>query len=148
MCVTGQVTSRGRRSVPLDDRTVGRLRARQEVQALERVAWGAAWHDSGLVFTREDGQPLRPEYITRYFQRLAAAAGLPVIRLHDLRHTNASIALAAGVDLKVVSDRLGHSTTTPTTITADLCTKRQPQRRQGGRRPHRGRADVRRLDSS
>jgi integrase len=105
--------------VPLDNRTVGRLRAHQEVQSLERAAWGAAWNDSGLVFTREDGRPLRPEYVTRHFQRLAAEAGLPVIRLHDLRHTNASIALTAGVDLKVVSDRLGHSTTA---ITADLYT--------------------------
>jgi integrase len=105
--------------VPLDDHTVGRLRALKEVQALERAAWGAGWHDSGLVFTREDGRPLRPEYVTRHFQRLAAEAGLPVIRLHDFRHTNASIALAAGVDIKVVSDRLGHSTTA---ITADLYT--------------------------
>jgi hypothetical protein len=62
---------------------------------------------------------LRPEYVARHFQRLIAEAGLPVIRLHDHRHTNASIALAAGVDIKVVSDRLGHSTTA---ITADLYT--------------------------
>jgi integrase len=103
----------------VDPGSVDRLRAHKEVQTLERAAWGAAWHDSGLVFTREDGRPLRPEYVTRHFQRLAAEAGLPVIRLHDLRHTNASIALAAGVDIKVVSDRLGHSTTA---ITADLYT--------------------------
>jgi hypothetical protein len=57
--------------------------------------------------------------VTRHFQALARKAGLPPIRLHDLRHTNASIALAAGVDIKVVSDRLGHSTTA---ITADLYT--------------------------
>jgi integrase len=62
----------------------------QKVQALEHATWGAAWHDSGLVFTREDGRRLRPEHATRHFQRLAAEAGLPVIRLHDLRHTNAS----------------------------------------------------------
>ncbi|HEY8821869.1 MAG TPA: tyrosine-type recombinase/integrase, partial [Dermatophilaceae bacterium] len=51
---------------------------------------------------------MRPEYATRHFQALALKAGLPVIRLHDLRHTNASLALSAGVDLKVVSERLGH----------------------------------------
>jgi len=112
-------TRRGARVVPLDDGAVGRLRNHQEIQELERVAWSDAWHDSGLVFTREDGQLLRPEYVTRHFQKLAADAGLPVIRLHDLRHTNATIALAAGVDIEVVSDRLGHSTTA---ITADLCT--------------------------
>jgi integrase len=63
--------------------------------------------------------PLRPEYVTRHFQALAEKARLPVIRLHDLRHTNASLALSAGVDLKVVSERLGHS---QLAITADLYT--------------------------
>ena len=62
---------------------------------------------------------MRPEYATRDFQALALKAGLPVIRLHDLRHTNASLALSAGVDLKVVSERLGHS---QLAITADLYT--------------------------
>jgi Phage integrase family len=51
-------TRRGARVVPLDDGTVGRLRAHHEVQALERAAWDAGWHDSGLVFTREDGRSL------------------------------------------------------------------------------------------
>jgi integrase len=64
----------GARVVPFDDHTVDRLRAHQEIQALERVAWGSAWHDSGLVFTREtadrcdlntshgisNGLPMRP----------------------------------------------------------------------------------------
>jgi integrase len=58
-------TRRGARVVPLDDGTVGRLQAHREVQALERAAWDAGWHDSGLVFTREDGRSLRPEYVTR-----------------------------------------------------------------------------------
>ena len=56
---------------------------------------------------------------TRHFQHLAREAGLPPLRLHDLRHTNASLALQAGVDLKVVSDRLGHS---QISVTADLYT--------------------------
>ena len=68
---------------------------------------------------REDGRPLRPEYATRHFQALARAAGLPGIRLHDLRHTSPSLALAAGIDTKVVSERLGHATVA---ITADLHT--------------------------
>jgi integrase len=72
-----------------------------------------------VISTLGHGRSLRPEYVTRHFQKLADDAGLPVIGLHDLRHTNASIALAAGVDIKVVSDRLGHSTTA---ITADLYT--------------------------
>lgn len=112
-------TKRGQRLVPIDSGTVDMLRRQRETQDLERVAWGLAWNDAGLVFTREDGRPLRPEYVTRHFQQLAETAGLPVIRLHDLRHTNASLALAAGVDLKVVSERLGHS---QLAITADLYT--------------------------
>jgi site-specific recombinase XerD len=83
------------------------------------IAWGPVWNDAGLVFTREDGRPLRPEYATRHFQALAEQAGLPAIRLHDLRHTNASLALEAGVEMKVVSDRLGHS---QISVTADLYT--------------------------
>jgi integrase len=112
-------TKRGDRVVYLDAETVAMLRRQRETQDLERTAWGPAWNEAGLVFTREDGSALRPEYVTRRFQSLAQNAGLPVIRLHDLRHTNASLALDAGVDLKVVSERLGHS---QIAITADLYT--------------------------
>jgi len=112
-------TKRGQRLIPIDAETVAMLRRQRETQNLERVAWGPAWNEAGLIFTREDGRPLRPEYATRHFQALALKAGLPVIRLHDLRHTNASLALSAGVDLKVVSERLGHS---QLAITADLYT--------------------------
>jgi integrase len=112
-------TKRGTRVIPIDDDTVAILRRHKEMQVVEHTAWGPAWNDAGLVFTREDGRPLRPEYATRHFQALAAKAGLPAIRLHDLRHTNASLALEAGVEMKVVSDRLGHS---QISVTADLYT--------------------------
>ena len=82
--------------MPIDDESVAMLRRPREGQDVERVAWGPAWNDAGLVFTRENGLPLRPEYATRHFQALVQDAGLPAIRLHDLRHTNASLALAAG----------------------------------------------------
>jgi integrase len=112
-------TKRGTRLIPIDDDTVAILRRHQEMQDVERSAWGPAWNDAGLVFTREDGRALRPEYATRHFQALAQQSGLPAIRLHDLRHTNASLALEAGVEMKVVSDRLGHS---QISVTADLYT--------------------------
>ena len=95
------------------------LRRHREGQTVERLAWGPAWNDAGLVFTRENGLPLRPEYATRHFQALVEEAGLPAIRLHDLRHTNASLALLAGVEMKVISERLGHS---QISVTADLYT--------------------------
>ncbi len=95
------------------------LHRHAEQQDRERVSWGAAWQDLGLVFTRADGSLLRPDAVTHRFAQLVDRAPVPKIRLHDLRHTHASLALSAGVDLKVVSDRLGHSTTA---ITADLYT--------------------------
>ena len=104
------------RRVALDEDCVTALRAHKARQTAERRAWGAAWVETGLVFTREDGSALHPEYVTRHFERLARDAGLPPIRLHDLRHGAATLALAGGADLKTVSEMLGHSTIT---ITAD-----------------------------
>jgi integrase len=62
------------------------------------------------MFTREDGEALHPEVVTRLFRQAVKKAVLPAIRLHDLRHTHATLALQAGVHPKVVSERLGHAT--------------------------------------
>jgi integrase len=102
-------TSRGRRSVSLDAYTVASLTRHRKRQAEERLALGLGGR-SELVFTRSDGAPLRPQYVTRAFASLARKAGLQVIRVHDLRHTSATLALTAGVHPKIVSERLGHST--------------------------------------
>jgi len=87
-------TRSGARVVALDAGTTAALAKHKAEQAKERVAWGDAVVENDLVFTRENSEPLRPEYVTHAFRRLAANAGLPPIRLHDLRHTNASLALA------------------------------------------------------
>jgi integrase len=116
-------TDSGARTVTLDRRTVEVLRRWREHQVEERRTWGAAWHDTGLLFTREDGSQLHPDTATTVFEQLHRAAGLPPIRLHDLRHTAASLALAAGVPLKVVSEQLGHSSLA---ITADTYTSVLP----------------------
>lgn len=121
-------TRSGDRVVPLDAGTVGALRRHRDQQSDERLKWGSAYVESGLVFTRENGEPLNPSWVTHVFQRLAAEAGLPPIRFHDLRHTSASLALVAGVPIKVVSHRLGHSTTA---ITADLYTHVVPEVARG-----------------
>jgi integrase len=73
------------------------------------MASGPGWIENDLVFTREDGNPIDPDGFSKRFGRLTRRAGLPRIRLHDLRHTHASIMLAAGVHAKVVQERLGHS---------------------------------------
>jgi integrase len=112
-------TRSGVRTVVFHADLADALREHARRQAAEREAWGGAWVESDLIFTRENGDVLRPEYVTHLFQRLVLRAELPRIRFHDLRHTNASIALAAGLAMKTVSDRLGHSTTV---ITSDLYT--------------------------
>lgn len=103
--------------------TVAVLNAHQAAQAAERLAWGSGYADHGLVFAREDGTPLRPEYVTRHFLVLSSEAGLPRIVLHGLRHTWATHALAAGVDMLVVSRHLGHSSLA---LTADTYTRVLP----------------------
>jgi len=95
------------------------LRQHRRRQDVERAAWENAWVEHGLVFARENGDLLRPDVVTHTFGKLVKAADVPQIRLHDLRHTHASLAAAAGVDIKIVSDRLGHSTTH---ITSNLYT--------------------------
>jgi len=65
--------------------------------------------DDDLVFSRLDGMPLRPNTVTRAWKTLAARAGLKAIRLHDARHTHASIMLKQGIHPKIVQERLGHS---------------------------------------
>ncbi|MFG2285055.1 tyrosine-type recombinase/integrase [Streptomyces sp. NPDC048595] len=85
---------------------------------------GAAWKDTGRVFTNEDGSWLRPGKVTETFERLVSASGLPPIRLHDLRHGAAALALAGGVDMKSVSEMLGHSSIK---ITSDICTSVLPE---------------------
>jgi integrase len=62
------------------------------------------------VFTAEDGSALDPESISRWWLLAVKSSLLPKIRLHDLRHTHATLALQAGIHPKVVSERLGHAT--------------------------------------
>jgi integrase len=108
--VEGQPKSGRGRAVALDAGTVAKLREHRKCQLEERLAWGPAYAAEDYVFTREDGVPYSPDHVTRAFRKAVKRAGLPPIRLHDLRHTWASLALAAGVNPKVVSERLGHAT--------------------------------------
>jgi integrase len=110
-------TSRSRRTVMLPAIALEALRRRKAAQAAARLAAGSAWQDQArIVFTDAVGRPLRPDAVSAAFRATAARLGLPV-RLHDLRHTAASLLLAAGVPLKVVSETLGHSSIA---ITADV----------------------------
>jgi len=98
-----------RRDVTLDARTVATLRAWRKAQLAERMAWGAAYRDTeGLVFTWEDGRPILPDYVTRTFGDLTAGREIPRLKLHELRHTHATMLLRDGVPVHVVAKRLGH----------------------------------------
>lgn len=70
---------------------------------------GAGYRDEGRVFAHPDGRPYHPDRFSREFDRRVERHGMQRIRLHDLRHTWATLALQAGVDVKVVAERLGHS---------------------------------------
>ena len=111
-------TSKSKRVIYLDETTVTMMRQHRRRQREDQVAMGPDWGNSGdLAFTDEAGRPVRPEWFSKEFGRVAAVAGVPRIRLHDVRHTYATLALKAGVHPKVVSERLGHSTIA---ITLDL----------------------------
>src|SRR5205807_10539615 len=109
MQVSDAKTGSGRRTIDLDTRTIAILRSWRTEQLKERLAKGAPKDESAFVFARTDGSPLHPDLLSQSFDRLVARSGLPRISLPDLRHTHAPILLRAGVPVKVVSERLGHS---------------------------------------
>lgn len=102
-------TPMSRRTVDLEPRTIAVLKQWKLDQLEQRVALGLRPKDDSLVFAKADGTPIHPDSYSQHFQRLVAAATVPRIRPHDLRHTHATILLKAGVPAKVVSERLGHA---------------------------------------
>ena len=101
-------TPTSRRSIDLDPRTVAELRRHRRRQLEERMATGQRG-DDGYVFAKPGGSPIHPDLISQTFERAVAKLDIPRIRLHDLRHTHATILLQQNVHPKVVSERLGHS---------------------------------------
>ncbi|MQY11420.1 Tyrosine recombinase XerC [Streptomyces sp. RB5] len=114
------------RTVTLDAQTREIWREWKAVQDREREQWSGenAWVDSGRVWTMENGEALHPDWISRRFHRLVELSGLPPIRLHDTRHLSATLALLGKADIKVVQERLGHSSRQ---ITSDTYTSVLPQ---------------------
>lgn len=110
-------TTSGRRTLQYDAAAGGVLLGWAAQQRAEADALGNAWTDSGYVFSYEDGQPLKPQYVTRLFDKLRIQAGLPPMTFHGLRHEHASLLLASGTDVGLVSKMLGHSSVA---VTADI----------------------------
>lgn len=102
-------TKSGWRTIVLDEDTIAALKAHRARQNQEKLALGEGYQDEDLVTAQADGSSVGPSRITEQFGRLLRKAGLPHIRLHDLRHTHATLALEAGIHPRVVQERLGHS---------------------------------------
>ena len=107
-------TSASRRTISLDRFTIAALRQHLTRLDDEHSAWGGDYDSRGFLFCHPDGTPLHPDTITRRFNRLVDRAGAARIRLHDVRHTYATLSLDAGIDPKIVSDRVGHANMTVT----------------------------------
>ncbi|MYW90800.1 site-specific integrase [Amycolatopsis rubida] len=111
-------------AVAIDQDTALVLAQHLAVQDADRARLGSQWKEHDLAFTQWDGSPLHPAHVTDVFYELSRQAGLPPIRLHDLRHGAATLALAAGVEMKVVQRMLRHSSIT---VTSDTYTTVLPQ---------------------
>lgn len=118
-------TRAGERIVDLDTDTVEAGKAHLGRRESEREAAAEGWQESGRMFTREDGSPVNPDYVTKRFKELASAAGLPVIKFHGARHTAATLMFDADIDIKVVQEVLGHSNSA---VTRDTYTHVRRQR--------------------
>jgi integrase len=100
----------GGRTISIDPATLGALRALRKQHAARRLFLGESWlGGSDLVMTEPDGSDIHLQVLSRRFKAQAKTAGLPIIRFHDVRHSYATAALAAGVPVKVLSQRLGHA---------------------------------------
>jgi integrase len=102
-------TKTGRRTVYLSGRTIEALGQQRVRQKADQKLVGSAWENSGLVFTTTTGGLLHPRNVLRDFQIALDRANLPKVRLHDLRHTVATLLLHEGAHPKVVQELLGHA---------------------------------------
>ena len=102
-------TKRSRRAVSFSAEVADLFTQIRGAQLVRQVELGTEWNETGYVFTNEFGNPLDPGRVSKEFARVRRVAGLQGVRLHDLRHTHASLLLAANVHPKIVSERLGHA---------------------------------------
>ncbi|HTT92841.1 MAG TPA: tyrosine-type recombinase/integrase [Acidimicrobiales bacterium] len=109
--------SKGRRTLELTPEILKALEEQHLRQEGERARAGALWQKSGLIFTTPVGTPIEPSSFSHAFSRVAERAGLGRWHVHEARHTAASLMLAMGTKLEVVSRVLGHSSVT---VTADV----------------------------
>jgi len=102
-------TESSRRTVRISESVVSLLRDHRRMQIEARLRLGPVWQDHDLVFPGPMGEPFHPDAITRILARIAAAAGVPRLTVHELRHTHTTWLVLAGVPLPVISQRIGHA---------------------------------------
>lgn len=97
------------RTLEIDDETLAAMKAHKIQQNIDRLAMGEKWQDHDLVFTTTNGKPIDCKTDYRQWHRALANAGLPKKRLHDARHTAATILFDQGLDIEVIRRFMGHS---------------------------------------
>lgn len=102
-------TESGVRIITLSDTVIDLLNQYRKEQLENRLRMGSMWHDSQNVFIHEDGKPLHPHRPYRWFMEFLERNNLPKITFHQTRHTNASLMIAAGIDIVTLSGRLCHA---------------------------------------
>ena len=111
-------TASSARSTKISPALVELLRSYKVAQATARLErgdlWSSEWADHPRLFTALDGTPLQPNLPGKRLHKILERAGLPQVTLHSLRHTNASLLITGGVDVRTVAARLGHSQTSTT----------------------------------
>lgn len=107
-------TAKGRRQVALPPSATSVIREQKEKRTLECMMLGFSLQEDALVFSRFDGKPLLPDTVSNAWRKIVKRAGLKHFRLHDARHTHASLLLKQNVHPKIVQERLGHATISTT----------------------------------
>ncbi|MCM3787891.1 site-specific integrase [Domibacillus indicus] len=105
----GTKSKAGNRSIGLDTTTLSALKHQRKKNMANKLAYGNTYSDHDLVICTRKGKPINPRNLLRTFNNLISKANLSQVRFHDLRHTHASLMLQQGENIKLISERLGHS---------------------------------------
>ncbi len=102
-------TKSSRRDVLVEPEVITALREHKATQNARRLTLGALWQNHDLIFPSFSGTPINPNNLDRDYDRWVKKAGLPRIRIHDLRHSHVTLAIKEGANIKAVSQRVGHA---------------------------------------
>ena len=107
-------TKSSRRCMKISQSLVDLLKEYRAFQSEQRLKTGSEWHNTDRLFTQWNGLPMYPDSLTKWFSNFLKRHNLRQVTLHSLRHTNATLLIAEGTDIRTVSSRLGHSNTATT----------------------------------